>query len=119
LGKQVLAEIHFSNFNKFDNLPDDKVLIELSFHIGSAKPSIQKVLDDNHADMKCPEFKETDVPYTDQSLLEPLLPNSTAEEPQIEIRSPNEISSRRKYLAVFVFFLINLLNYMDRYTIAG
>ena len=29
------------------------------------------------------------------------------------------ISNRRKYLAVAVLFFINLLNYMDRFTIAG
>ena len=29
------------------------------------------------------------------------------------------ISSARKYVAVLVLFLINLLNYMDRFTIAG
>ena len=31
----------------------------------------------------------------------------------------DEIPAGRKYLAVFVLFLINLLNYMDRYTVAG
>lgn len=36
-----------------------------------------------------------------------------------EISSASAISNTRKYLSVFVLFLINLLNYMDRFTIAG
>ena len=31
----------------------------------------------------------------------------------------DDISNARKYAAVLVLFLINLLNYMDRFTIAG
>jgi len=33
--------------------------------------------------------------------------------------SSNEISDARKYFSVLILFLVNLLNYMDRFTIAG
>ncbi|CAK8680419.1 unnamed protein product [Clavelina lepadiformis] len=55
---------------------------------------------------------------------QPLIINQV-EDPELDskmsrsVAIADEISTRRKYLAVFVLFLINLLNYMDRFTIAG
>ena len=49
----------------------------------------------------------------------PDLPLAIKMPPEKEVESADGISDRRKYLAVAVLFLINLLNYMDRFTIAG
>ncbi|XP_018670661.2 protein spinster homolog 1 isoform X2 [Ciona intestinalis] len=47
-----------------------------------------------------------------------VFPKMPENEEKIEVVG-DEISPMRKYASVFVLFLINLLNYMDRFTIAG
>ncbi|XP_014788821.1 protein spinster homolog 1 isoform X1 [Octopus bimaculoides] len=44
---------------------------------------------------------------------------SDATNPTVQVLSSNPINSRRAYISVGILFAINLLNYMDRYTIAG
>lgn len=54
-----------------------------------------------------------------KTVLYPPLPNPDEKSSQQKVTASDEISPKRKYLAVGVLFLINLLNYMDRFTIAG
>lgn len=39
--------------------------------------------------------------------------------PTVQVLSSKAVNSRRAYVSVGILFAINLLNYMDRYTIAG
>lgn len=74
-------------------------------HQNNGKPSF------NH--QKC-----VNVPV-DHSVADPYYVSDQARTSDNNQFEMDDIPQYRKYLAVFVMFLINLLNYMDRYTVAG
>ena len=75
--------------------------------------------------MQVPPFDDT-VQLSDMKVdvsdEDPIIENGPGfgEEPEVQtVTADSQISKRRGYAIVAILFFVNLLNYMDRFTIAG
>lgn len=64
------------------------------------------------------ETGQSDSVLEDEEMLNPANAESQDEESEVNVKTEPEVT-KRSILTLIILVLINLLNYMDRYTIAG